>query len=265
MSAIHSAAAGMTPLTLAKAIQFNNAGAFRFRSDPRKAWELFKGALEVKLAIERNMKDCRECIVKEQFYEHLSSENAYVSRAQTILEEGETEVNPGGVADKITLEVVEASRALASTILQKQFGNELGDIFYTPFIFSKPFLVPDDHELMDPMELARTTSAIVIFNLALVEQMFIRTSPQAVSLYELATSLLIGQAVNELGVALINNIGVWCYENDDIDAAQRCMDHLSRILRNPSGRRLLSDDDCESVLSNISFMLMPRGTISPAA
>ena len=256
MSAIHSAAAGMTPLTLAKAIQFNNAGAFRFRLDPRKAWELFKGALEVKLAIERNMKDCRECIVKEQFYEHLSSENAYVSRALR---------DSGGVADKITLEVVEASRALASTILQKQFGNELGDIFYTPFIFSKPFLVPDDHELMDPMELARTTSAIVIFNLALVEQMFNRTSPQAVSLYELATSLLIGQAVNELGVALINNIGVWCYENDDIDAAQRCMDHLSRILRNPSGRRLLSDDDCESVLSNISFMLMPRGTISPAA
>jgi hypothetical protein len=105
----------------------------------------------------------------------------------------------------------------------------------------------------------------VIFNLALVEHMFNRTSPQAVALYELSTSLLVGQVVNELSVALINNIGVWCYENDDIDTAQSCMDHLSRILRNPSGRRLLSDGDCKSVLSNISCMLMPRGTNSPAA
>ena len=265
MSAIHSTTAGMTPLTLAIAIQFNNAGAFRFRSDPRKAWELFKGALEVKLAIERHMKDSRNCIVKDPFYEHLYAENSYVSRAQTILEEGETEVSPGGVADEITLEVVETTRALASSILQKQLSDELGDIFYTPFIFSKPFLVPEDCKLKTPIEVARTTSAIVIFNLALVEHMFNRTSPQAVSLYELSTSLLVGQVVNELSVALVNNIGVWCYENDDIDTAQSCMDHLSRILRNPSGRRLLSDGDYDSVMNNIGCMLMPRGTNSPAA
>jgi hypothetical protein len=266
MSAIYSDTYGMTPVTLAKAIQFNNAGVSCFRSHPKKAWELFKGALEIKLAMEKEMNSSCECSVKVPFYEQLSSENAYIYRAHTILEEGGDEV-ADQITDRgeVTLDVVEASRTLLSSTLCKRLGKELGDIFYTPFVFSRSFRIPDDFESIPPIELARTTSAIVIFNLALVEHLFNRTSPQAVSLYELATSLLVGQSVNELGLALINNIGVWCYENDDNDAAQRCMDHLSKILRNPSCRDLITASDRDAVLRNICCMLMPRGTTSPAA
>jgi len=258
-----------TTVTLAKAVQFNNAGVACFRSEPKKAWELFKGALEVKLAMERtSMNSSRQAPATPALFEQLSAENAYVKRAQTILEEGNDDdamdLDPNNVGDSnvVTLEEVEASRILVSSTLCQQFGKELGNIFYTPFLFTKPFLIPDQ-DAISPSEMARTTSAIVIFNLALVEHLFNRSSNQAVSLYELATSLLVGQTVDQLGLALINNIGVWCYENDDLDAAQRCMDHLSRIMR--SCHHLVSDADQAAILRNICCLLTPSGSTSPAA
>jgi len=256
-----------TTVTLAKAVQFNNAGVACFRSEPKKAWELFKGALEVKLAMERNSMSSQQALpAKPALFEQLSAENAYVKRAQTILEEGNDDdamdLVPNVDGNVVTLEEVEASRTLVSSTLCQQFGKELGNIFYTPFLFTKPFLIPDQ-DAVSPSEMARTTSAIVIFNLALVEHLFNRSSNQAVSLYELATSLLVGQTVDQLGLALINNIGVWCYENDDLDAAQRCMDHLSRIMR--SCHHLVSDSDQAAILRNICCLLMPGGSTSPAA
>lgn len=253
----------MTATTISKSIQFNNAGVACFRCHPKKAWELFKGALEVKLALERSMNT--HLPAKLPLYENLSSTNSYVNRAQAILDEvDEEEISTNDDNVEMTLEEVEESRTLLSSTIYKQFGDELGDIFYTPFLFSKPFLI-SDNEVLSPYGRARSTSAIVIFNLALVEHLFNRTSQQAVSLYELSTSLMVGRHVNELGIALVNNIGVWCWENDDMDAAQRCMDHLWRILRNPACQHLIDSNEKSSILRNICSILTPRGTASPAA
>lgn len=260
----------MKPDIESQAVHFNNAGVACFCSDPKKAWELFKGALEVKLAIEQTMTSQLPANLP-LYYEDLLS-NPHVQRAQTILEEGDEGQGENASSEhdnmlmEVTLEEGEAPRTQASSTTLYKCFSELGDIFYTPFLFSEPFLIPD-LEAISPSEhqASSTSSASIIFNLALVEHLFNQTSHQALSLYELATSLLAGKNINGLSMALINNIGVWCYENDDIDAAQRCMDYLSRIMRNPCYLEMINTDDQASIRRNICCMLTPRCTTSPAA
>eukprot|EP00523_Entomoneis_sp_CCMP467_P008421 CAMPEP_0168734250 /NCGR_PEP_ID=MMETSP0724-20121128/8713_1 /TAXON_ID=265536 /ORGANISM="Amphiprora sp., Strain CCMP467" /LENGTH=456 /DNA_ID=CAMNT_0008781341 /DNA_START=205 /DNA_END=1575 /DNA_ORIENTATION=+ len=101
----------------------------------------------------------------------------------------------------------------------------------------------------------RTVGSTLIFNLAWVEQSLQRSSPQAIHLYQMAASLLClveqpspqrrnnssssssllkalpkktQPALSVLSMALLNNMGVWLYENGDIFGAQLCMEHLSR-------------------------------------
>jgi hypothetical protein len=76
---------------------------------------------------------------------------------------------------------------------------------------------------------------------------------------------MVGEIVDALGLALINNIGVWCYENHDIEASQRCLDYLARILQNPNIGQLVDCEGCSAVTRNVIYMLTPRGSASPAA
>jgi hypothetical protein len=150
---------------------------------------------------------------------------------------------------------------------------------YTPYIYACPFVIKDKAASVSDIDAslsARQASAAIIYNLALVDHLHNRYSRQAISLYELATSLLVDEPVDMLGIALINNIGVWCYETGDVSAAQRCMEHLTFLLPTVSGResspaglpetnRCMSEQDHAALLSNISHVLNPPFSVSPAA
>lgn len=251
---------------IVKAAEFNNAGVSCFRAgNPRQSWELFKGALEVKLAIER-FAESESRPEDEPLYVDLSGANRYVARAEQLLLVVSSEnISNASVVDPNSGMNADPSRPEASYRTRKRIGGEEHcDIFYTPFLFTKPFPVPDQGSA-SPHEMARSTSAVIIFNLALLDHLFNRPSRQTLSLYLLASNLMVGEVVDALGLALINNIGVWCYENDDIEAAQRCLDHLSRILRSPNISQLVDSEARSAVMRNVVYMLSPQGSASAAA
>jgi hypothetical protein len=101
--------------------------------------------------------------------------------------------------------------------------------------------------------------------------MFHRHSQQVVQLYDPATSLLVGERIDMVGIALMNNIGAWCYQNGDYDSADRCMEQLAHIVvRNQAGAGLLRahphGDEQRGILQNVACILTPRGrSTSPAA
>ena len=92
-----------------------------------------------------------------------------------------------------------------------------------------------------------------------------RQSKQAVALYELAMTLLTGDAVDILGIALVNNIGVWCYENDDEEGAFTCMGHLASFIRSNGVHDTIGQEEREGLHSNVLFLLNPPFAASPAA
>ena len=110
---------------------------------------------------------------------------------------------------------------------------------------------------------ARMSSATIIFNLALVDHLSNRFSTQAISLYELASTLISGYPCNTLGLALLNNIGVWCYESGDTTASERCMKELLKLVEKHGDS--MDPRERQGVLNNIHWFLNPHFTASPAA
>lgn len=234
---------------------FNNAGVLCFENSyNKKAWEFFKGALELKLAAER-----QEDILT---YSNVLNSNEFVFRAESLLEALLVEertgqpTQPPNVDEKIV--------GFGTPSFHEHFKEELGDIFFSPFLYKRAFPIAERIR-MNSEQRARYSSAVVIFNLTVVEHSLNRQSVQVVPLYELAASLIVGEAMDLLGVA-INNIGVWCYENGDHDAAQRCMDHLHKLMCDPGSRDMnIEGDDRRSIVENTVCILTPKGNTSAAA
>jgi hypothetical protein len=66
---------------IVKTAEFNNAGVLSFQAGiPKEAWEFFKGALEVKLAIKQFTESGARAVDVV-----LSGENRYVARAEQLL------------------------------------------------------------------------------------------------------------------------------------------------------------------------------------
>jgi hypothetical protein len=106
---------------------------------------------------------------------------------------------------------------------------------YTPSLFGRPLklreTIPTTTSTAESLALMGNDSATIIFNLALVDHLKNPFSDHAIALYELALKLRSGLFKEDVsGIALINNIGVWCYENGDIDSAMNCMSHLSHYV-----------------------------------
>jgi len=136
---------------------------------------------------------------------------------------------------------------------------ESEDGTYVPFLFSKPMRLPTTGTLS-----SRKESATIIFNLALIDHVKNRSSREAVQLYELAMTLLTGEIVDELGIALMNNIGVWCYENRDHEGTASCIGHLLTFLK--SCRNLLDAEQLDGIHANVLWMPMSSSIVgSPAA
>jgi hypothetical protein len=213
--------------SLEQARAFNNAGVRCLQANkPRVAWDLFKGALEVQLAFQRTAESCGSP-------NHETSDDAktYVQRAQTHLQNLQAHLDPCSSSD------VEFSFGLRSSMSHHLGGTEMLAGYYEPFLFTRTFHVPEDvvtetaRTGVIDSAIARMSSSTIIYNLALVDHLSNRFSAQAMSLYELASTLIAGHPCNMLGVALLNNIGVWCYENGDTNAAERCMKELLNLIR----------------------------------
>jgi hypothetical protein len=262
---------------MAKAVTFNNAAVVYF-ADGRfdLAWALFKGALEVKLVVERSTHDSG-CIQNDRIVDGMFCINQYILKADDILQQHQHQHQKEPEANSRWIDSY-GRRPMPPT---RESSHNL--MFYDLFVFARPFLIPNEYESRidetadEVINKANSTSAIIIFNLAVVEHLVNGSSSKVSSLYELASSLLVGTPVDLLGIAIINNIGVWCCENDDADTSQRCMEHLSNILTAcyDNGTRMhdntavvlsgLSSREYNYLLNNISSILSPPGSASAAA
>jgi hypothetical protein len=228
-----------------RSIEFNNAGVECIEAgNLRMAWDFFKGALEVKLSLERTTVP----VPKNQEPET----NTYIEQAETHLS---------------NLKLVESQHpeaALPHGIAPCAQSRQAWESFssdpslYPPFLFTDPIRLGTNPEISP-----RKESACIIFNLALVDHLKNRCSEQAVALYELAMSLLTGDNVDFLGIALMNNIGVWCYENGDLDGSLKCMGHLSNFVGACDSE--MREDQKDGLQSNILWLAIPPCAASPAA
>jgi hypothetical protein len=249
-----------------RSIEFNNAGVKCIEAGHHKvAWDLFKGALEVKLSFERNdmqsNDDGSRCISSrsnsyiQKAEAHLLTMDAYLTR--------DTCVPITGRASEASSSMLDASEASSSMLdrnprLEPLEAGLSSDSLYAPFLFSHPMELR-----LNPDISTRRQSATIIFNLALVDHMKNRCSEQAVQLYELAMTLLTGDAVDTLGIALMNNIGVWCYENGDMDGALACMRHIASFIG--SCGSYIDQEQKDGLQSNILWLMNPPFAASPAA
>ena len=272
-------------------IEFNNAGVDCMEAGRHKiAWDLFKGALEVKLALEKAEKT--GLTVEEAMVQF---RNSYIDRAENHFCNISRILNvpaPPDIPDANNHEDRPSSSSTSSiyNLLARQHQEQNAappapsssstpvaprirpdePLFYSPYLCTRSLrLDPRENyngevpESMSPI--SRKESATIIFNLALVDHMKNRCSDQSVALYELSMTLLTGDPVDMLGVALVNNIGVWCYENGDADGAKTCMGHLTVFLTSSSARHV-SAKDKEGLNANIIWLTQPPALSSaPAA
>ena len=141
---------------------------------------------------------------------------------------------------------------------QRPSPVEYDEDLYSPYLFREPMMLSYGSEMN-----TRKESATIIFNLALVDHLKNPCSEQAVQLYELAMTLLTGDVVDLLGIALMNNIGVWCHENGDMDGTVTCMGHLASFLGSCGSS--MNRSQKEGLQSNILWLTNPSFAASPAA
>lgn len=231
-----------------RSIEYNNAGVDCIEAGKhRMAWDLFKGALEVKLSLER---------IEETSYsiQSRAGGNSYIEKAERHfcnLKSRASQEPPIRLHQAISMSTSSQSRET-----WEGFSSDCS--LYAPFLFTDPIRLGMNSKIS-----LRRESAAIIYNLALVDHLKNRCSEQAVALYELAMTLMTGATVDFLGVALMNNIGVWCYENGDLDGSLRCMAHLSSFV-GATGCEMRSEQK-EGLQSNILWLANPPFAASPAA
>lgn len=93
---------------------------------------------------------------------------------------------------------------------------------------------PEDTTLASPH--STILSLMIIFNLALAHHTKDRASKKAYSIYQLAITLLsaLPPPTNSqsllLHVAVLNNFGVWCFENFEYSSMMMCFDEMMYML-----------------------------------
>ncbi len=251
---------------MSRSIQYNNAGVALTEAGRHKvAWELFKGALELKLAVERYGADVQD---DDEFVAVVQKDNAYIQRAEHHFRSMTNYVKPVSTpqlipsfdrdTDRVHNPSSTYSISQSPSATNSSMQADLMEDMYSPFLFRKAMRL--DPNIQIP---TRKESATVIFNLALVDHLKNRSSEQAVQLYELAMTLLTGDVVDALGIALMNNIGVWCYENGDLDGTRTCMGHLATFLCSCSS--VMDEEQRDGLQANILWLTNPPFAASPAA
>jgi hypothetical protein len=244
-----------TPPYCDRVILFNNQGVQCFLAgDLRSAAVLFKGSLEVQLSLEK----CAETGVPI-VYEKLVQENRFIAQAEIVLDS----MNQENIENQPCIRHVPTGyKNVRAKLHNNNIPLELCNLFFDPYLFSRPFFVSDPNDSFKQ----RSNAATTIFNMALTLQMHNRQSSQSYALYQLAISLRFGHPIQDVVVlALINNMAVWCHDHDEWDAAQQGMCVLQRIMNSPFPVQGLDESEDAALRWNIERMLTPLGSTSPAA
>lgn len=258
---------------------FNNAGArMMMTGNYSMALDLFRGALESKLARERFLHPARGG-------DMLFATNRCVTPDSMITAQGQrsppSHEDPAEVEEEAQEEVFDASsreqtqqptESVAPGVVEETavlHGNSVPEESrgFSPFLYPRPFEIPDGGT--GSSSSSELTSAVIIFNLGLVHQRMNRNSSRAGAFYEISAALLastsdLSESAIMLKIALLNNFGVWCYENGDGANLQTCMEHLSNIVERTSVS-LLDQEVTEGIRANICWLLTPPNGGSPAA
>lgn len=212
-----------------RSIRFNNAGIAVLRLGMHEAaHELLRGALETKLAydraqIEQQLNPQRhvrsvspECISTAE--EHLANLPSYLSGSRPASETSDGERKPD--QDPPSL-----------------------------YIYDEGFVMPEASA-----STIQLRSSINVFNLGLVHQLKDKRAEKAKDFYKIAATLLVLEtgdlpSTEMIRIAVTNNHGVWCNDNQDPQEARHCMQHLANLLAHFRGE--LSPNFDQGLRSNL--------------
>lgn len=147
---------------------------------------------------------------------------------------------------------IDITKCLACYRLYLETGLE-----FVPYLYTSPFIIkgacdarlnlptrstPDMKSTVTPSDAilasteSTTVSLMIIFNLALAHHTKDRASMKAYSIYQLAMTLLsaLPPPTNSqsllLHVAVLNNFGVWCFENHEHPSMVVCFEEMMHML-----------------------------------
>lgn len=248
---------------------FNNAGVrIMALGNQLVALELFRGALESKLAYERNQRpsvsdqgiiqrcvtpDPPDCLDRAEV--HLANLDSYLGQPQHSSPEQHRHPS---AQDQLISHLQDGSDILDDTITVPRQSRG-----YDPYVYMTPFEIPDQ-----PTS-TQITSSVVVFNLGLIHHAMSRTSPKTAAFYEISAALLASMPESPntllLRIALLNNFGVWCYENGDGESMRTCMEHLAVAVNDEGSCSIVDSAVKQGVQSNIQWLLTPLDGGSAAA
>ena len=238
------------------------------------ALDLFRGALEAKLQYERSIRPSRGAVVQDNnplfpiqrcvTPDCVSTAESHLSQMSSNATDAEAEdgISPtsGPSQDqdiqRFTSAMTGEGPEQSGTVVPEESRG------YCPYFYRTPFDLSDTSRTSTEL-----TSAIIVFNLGLVHHHEWRNSPKAAAFYEISAALLSSEPDTEqsvlLKIALLNNFGIWCYENGDGESLRTCMEHLSTVVENSSIP--LAPEIAEGVRRNVQWLLTPPNGGSPAA
>ena len=150
---------------------------------------------------------------------------------------------------------------------------------YEPYLYRIPFVLPGGGVTSASQEVSQVAQSIscrIVFNLGLIHQTVCRTSCKVASFYEIAATLLSSlpsefvESSSEMAVitvllriAILNNFGVWCYENGEGESMMNSFEQLVDTL--DEDQDLIDPSIVRGVRANIQAFLTPNNGVSLAA
>jgi hypothetical protein len=153
---------------------------------------------------------------------------------------------------------------------------------YEPYLYTIPFLIHETDMTSSSSSIINGTQSVscrIVFNIGLIHQMVCRSTNKVASFYEIAATLLsslpvVAQGDEEtarimilLRIAILNNFGVWCYENGEGESMMNSFEQLVETI--DDDQALLSNyvDSVvvQGVRANIQAFLTPQNGVSMAA
>jgi hypothetical protein len=269
---------------------YNNAGVrLMTAGNHNAALELFRGALESKLSFERRAFSGRDdasierCVTPDMSDTEVSPSSSSSSRSDnedlptttldTYLElSRSTEVGPQHLPRQ-SPQFVTFNDGVTMMISMPSATSNSGGGGCEPFLYTKPFAVPEETNGSVSQCTTQATSCRIVFNLALIHQLVCRSSAKAASFYEIAATLLSSlpdeqdDEIFVLRLVLLNNFGVWCFENAEGESMMACFEQLVETLQNEDEMSSLSIDPSilHGIQRNIQAFLTPMNGVSLAA
>ena len=205
------------------------------------AWDLFKGALELHLAHEKyrvNPNGGLSKMAKNFISRAYDRYNEFISSQKNDDE-------------KMTPFVVTG-------------GHGEDESFCHFFLFRDPIKIPDDF-LEDPIK-SYLPGLIIILNMAILEDYKNASSTQALSLYQLAASLLSGSSAEvQYELIIMNNLAVWHQHSGDVSVAEKYMRRVALIAYKFPSDPCFTPVVWDGIAFNLQWFAAPRFKISPAA